>query len=124
MDIKYFEMEEIFNKIKEIIAYIQNSNFSYRFNNLYLSNGEQISYNIQNECIPHLLGIQTNYLQSLGLFGTKNSFEMLKRLVEDGYRIQQLHVKGIIDYDKLFSKHLKEKVDIFLNNIKINLQEV
>lgn len=115
------ELEDLFTDIQNIINYVEQHEIYNRFNVLFLSNGERIRYNVTKECIPHLLGIQVSYLQTLSLTSSKNSFEMLKRLVENPLDIYNKKNNGIINFNKLFSKYTREKVAAFGDNIKIDI---
>lgn len=118
------QLEDLFYDIKEIINYIEKSKLKNRRFKLHLSNGEHLNYSIPNESIPHLLGIDTSYLDSLKLFNEHNSFELLKHLSDNAYRIYELQNKNIIDSNKLFSPFILEKVNNFRENIIIKAEDV
>lgn len=118
------ELETLFCSIKDIVDYIEHVRYENRRYKLYLSNGEYLNFSIPNSAIPHLLGIDTTYLSSTNIFKTTSSFELLKELIENPYRIDKLEKDGIIKYDKLFSPFIVNKVNAFMENIKINIQDV
>lgn len=123
MKLNLSQLEEMFQEIKEIINFIELSQYENRRNRIYLSNGDRINFSLPNESIAHLLGINTNYLISTGIFDSTNSFTLLKMLCENAYKINNLSNKNIINQDCLFSTFIQEKIAIFKENIKINTEE-
>jgi len=117
------ELESLFEEIQNIIDYIEGTKQSDRRNTLYLANGESITYGVPNNSIAHLLGIKTEYLQSTGLFKSKDSFGILKEMCENPYRIHQQKMGGHLTYDSFISRYVKDKIKWFKENIKINLYE-
>ena len=73
------------------------------------NNNSNINYSIPNESIAHLLGINTNYLISTSRFNATNSFDLLKEMCENPFRINQLYNEGIIKYEYLFLWSTKKK---------------
>lgn len=124
MKIKYGELEDLFFNIKDIITFIEGTKYETRRFKLHLSNGDHLNFFIPNEAVAHLLGINTMYLQSTRLFNSTNSFELLKELIDNAYRIQDAESRGIINYDRLFSPYIFDKVNHFKENIKIDTTEV
>lgn len=123
MEIKLTELERLFEEIKEIINYIEMSRYKDRVHRIYLSNGDKLNYKVPNESIAHLLGINTTYLYSTGRYKNSNSFDLLKEMSTDFYKIYKMNNEGIISYDNLFSKYIYEKIKSFKENIKINVDE-
>lgn len=117
------ELETLFVEIKEIINFNELSQYQNRRNRIYLSNGDRINYSVPNNTIAHLLGINTNYLMSTGLCSSTNSFDALKEMCENAYRINKAYRDGIINYAQLFSPFLKQKLEGFKENIKLNTEE-
>lgn len=118
------ELEDLFYDIKNILEYFEGTKYQNRRFKLHLSNGEHINFSVTKESVPHLLGINTTYLQATGLFKTTNSYELLKELIDNAYRIDDSEKKGIINYDKLFSKFIVNKIEHFKENIKIDIDNV
>ena len=117
------ELEQLFEEINEIINFIEISQYSNRRHRIFLGNGDKINFSIPNESIAHLLGINTNYLISTGRFNCTNSFELLKEMCENTYRIHNLYIEGNIKYEYLFSPFVLKKIEFFKENIKINIEE-
>ena len=84
------DIENLFENIREIIDFIENSRYKNRRFRLFLGNGDRLNFYVPNESIAHLLGVNTNYLISTGRFNSTNSFELLKELTLNPYRINKL----------------------------------
>ena len=123
MNFKLGELEELFYNIEDIVDYVEKAQIWNNSTKIYLGNNEKINLVIPKDSIPHLLGIDTNYLNSTKIFGCSNSFELLKKLIEDPYRINKLRNEGILNYNSLFSSHILKKIECFKENIKINIYE-
>ena len=112
MELELCDLEKMFDDIKEIINYIEFSEYKNRRYRLFLGNGDRLNLQIPNESIAHLLGINTTYLISTGRFNSKNSFEALKEMCENPFRIDDMHMRKQIDYSKLFSQYVQAKVNV------------
>ena len=77
------ELETLFEKIKDIIGYVESARLKDRRMNLFLGNGDKILFSIPNNSVAHLLGIDTNYLISTGLYNNQNSFLPLKKFISN-----------------------------------------
>lgn len=123
MDFKLFELEQLFGDIKDILDYIDNSKFDSRWFTLYLANGEIINYKLFKDHIPHLLGIDITALISTGFYKQQSSYEVLKELIDNPYRLHKLCSEGRIKYDNIFSPFIFEKIKVFNSNISPNIYE-
>lgn len=123
MNYNLSELESLFEEIREIINFIELSQYQNRRNRIYLSNGDRLNFSVPNNTIAHLLGINTNYLMSTGMCSSTNSFDILKEICENAYRINKAHRDGILSYEQLFSPYLKQKLEGFKENIKLNTEE-
>ena len=124
MKINLGDLERLFEEIQEIINFIELSQYQNRRYRLYTaSTNNNINYSVPNDTIAHLLGIDTNYLMSTGIFKSTYSFDLLKEMCENAYRINKLYNEGIINYDQLFSPFIYNKIEGFRENIKMNANE-
>lgn len=117
------EIERLFEKIRDIIDYVEKANLKSRVSCLYLANDEVIKLQVPDSTIAHLLGININYLKSTRLFKSYNSFELLKEIANDPYKIYTQSINGYINQELLFSTHINKKVDSFKENIKLKVDE-
>ena len=86
-------MELIANNVE---TYNRNSRYKDKFS-LTFANGDNIKIYVPNSSVPHLLGINTNYLMSSGLYREKSSYELLNKMCEDRYRLYRYINDNIID---------------------------
>lgn len=117
------ELENLFKKISNILTYFEKTHYKDKEFKIYLSNGDFINMRVPLNTLPHLLGIDTNYLISTGIFKKGSSFEIAKELCENAYRINKGVQEGILSYDRMFSSFIFSKLERFTDNIKINTYE-
>lgn len=110
-------MELIANNVE---TYNRNSRYKDKFS-LTFANGDNIKIYVPNSSVPHLLGVNTNYLMSSGLYRKKSSYELLNKMCEDRYRLYRYINDNIIDEKQLFSEHIEKKNSAFVQNLKINI---
>lgn len=110
-------MELIANNVE---TYNRSSRYKDKFS-LTFANGDNIKIYVPNSSVPHLLGINTNYLMSSGLYREKSSYELLNKMCEDRYRLYRYINDNIIDEKQLFSEHIEKKNSAFVQNLKINI---
>ena len=131
MELRLSELETLFEKIKNILSKFEKNydeyyedksvpNYKYK---LFLTNGDKINLSIPASSVPHLLGIDTNYLSSLEIFKSTNSFEIAKEMCENAYKINKLVNEGKLKYDNFLSQFVQEKVNGILPNIYFNINE-
>ena len=117
------ELETLFERISNIINYIESISLDNNETKLILANGDGINVKIPKNKVAHLLGINTSYLSGLGIFKSESSWSLLKELVSNPYRINKLRSERLISYSELFSDYIEDKVNIFADNMRINLNE-
>lgn len=121
MEFNLSQLEGMFYDIQAIIGYFEQSEYDSRRNTIFLSSGEKLNYSVPKNRIAHLLGINTDYLRSTGIFREDNAYDLLKELSNNAYKIHQLSRNGVISYSNLFSPYIKNKLEAFIENIKINI---
>ena len=137
-----YEFSEICEKIENIIYNFFDKNvdpynfsrnedeekwvdLSKRKQTIYLSNSDVISYNISRNNLAHLLGINTEYLISKGIYDKNlTSFDILERIVRNSSTLYAKHEQGIIDLRKVISPYIKEKIVAFETNSFINFNHI
>ena len=123
MELNYDELQNLLEKIKDIIKFVDAYNVQRKANKLFLANGDVIDYKFQKNCLAHLVGVNIDYLISTGLFNSKTSYDMLNEICENGYRLNSYTKRGILNYDCIFSKHIMEKLEKLIQNIKISIHD-
>lgn len=134
--ISQIKLSELSEKIKEIInTYFEDEDVFYSFSEteykrirldkrktmLFLSNGDIINYTVNKKNLAHLLGVNTDYLLSTGLYSESNSYDLLKKFVCNIGNIYKLHKDGVIDLNKIISPYIEEKINSFTTNAFINI---
>ena len=87
---------------------------------VFLSNGERIKIKIPKSSIPHLLGINTEYLKNTGLYRNMNSYEVMLNFIKSSNEALKKHESGIINLDNILSPYINEKIDALIENLNIN----
>lgn len=116
--------EEIVSKIQELVNWYEEKKCKSKKMRLFLTNEESFMYSVPEDKIAHLLGVNINYIQSLGIYKNTSSYGLLKEFLKDSYRINDRIRKDIIKLDNIFSKHINKKINGFKRNISINLNEI
>lgn len=115
------ELESRLSQISDKIDYYDYERVYLRKYILMLANGDKLKINFPQSSVAHMLGVNTNYLSSTGLFDSKNSYELLKEMCDNEYRIYNSIKNGIISENQLFSQHIDKKISSFVANLKINI---
>lgn len=136
MSYNKYELSEIFDKIDKLLQRYFDKENEYNFDEkdeeerrndlskksylMFLSNGERIKIKIPKSSIPHLLGINTEYLKSTGLYKGMNSYEIMLDFIKNSNEAFQKHESGIINLDKILSPYINKKLDSLTENLNIN----
>lgn len=106
------EFDQLIEKVKKCIEWYGKRNFEDKVYNLVLDNGEKLKIVFTCGSIAHLLGIDTEFLKTTGLFRGKSN-EILEQVCNDSYRLYNLVKGGHIVYDNFISDFANEKVNSF-----------
>lgn len=136
MSYNKYELSEIFDKIDKLLQRYFDKENEYNFDEkdeeerrndlskksylMFLSNGERIKIKIPKSSIPHLLGINTEYLKSTGLYKGMNSYEIMLDFIKNSNEAFQKQESGIINLDKILSPYINKKLDSLIENLNIN----
>ena len=136
MSYNKYELSEIFDKIDKLLQRYFDKENEYNFDEkdeeerrndlskksylMFLSNGERIKIKIPKSSILHLLGINTEYLKSTGLYKGMNSYEIMLDFIKNSNEAFQKHESGIINLDKILSPYINKKLDSLIENLNIN----
>lgn len=126
MNLTYSELEELVQKIGFILNKFEGNKeknqSEYRYK-LFLANGEAINFSVPTNTLAHILGVKTEYLIAAGIYNNKSSIEVLKSFCKDYYSIYTKVQNKVLSWDKIFSKHVKEKINNALSNLFISEYE-
>lgn len=114
------EYDELIEKTNTCLEWYKKKNFEDKVYNLMLDNGEKLKIVFNFGCVPHLLGIDTEYLKTTGLFKGK-SYKILEQVCNDSYRLYNMVRGGHLTYDNFISDFAYDKVNSFENICGIDL---
>ncbi len=104
---------------------------TYKKNNLHirnfcikLSNGHEIYFNLHKSTIAHLLGIDVDYLYSLGKFKQDKAYDLLEYIIYNPDSLLEMSKKGLLNFGLLFSDNVFEKNMIFDKLFTLDLNNV
>jgi len=117
------EFDELIEKISKCLEYFERNKFNDKVYNLLLDNGERLKIVFDNNNLAHLLGIDTEYLKTTGLFKGK-SYEILKQICNDSYRLYTMIKEGHIVFENFISDFAWKKVESFEKICGINLNDM
>ena len=117
-------LEEIVEKIKKIVEWYESQKFKNKKFKFYLTNEDSFMYSLPEDKIAHLLGVNINNIQTLGIYRNTSSYGLLKEFIENFYRISEGVKNDTIKLDYIFSKHVNKKINSFKRNINMNLNDI
>lgn len=117
------QYDELITKINENINWYERKNFDDKVYNLTLDNGEKLKIIFSHNTIAHLLGIDTEYLKTTGQF-PKDSYDILKMVCNDSYRLYNMVGQGHLTYDSFISDYTDEKLEGFQNICGVDLDNI
>ena len=133
--LSYLKFSEYCEQIKEILKanfryeekkyYQEESDNEYKKRDLselpsklFLSNGDCLPIRIPKSSVPHLLGIDTEYLINNGFVKATNAYDALIEIIEYPDRLKNKHID---DYSKVASPYIENKLRAFVDNILMDV---
>lgn len=117
------DFDKLIEKIDDCYAWYNTKQFEDMVYNLKLDNGENLRICFTPYNCAHLLGIDTEYLKSTGLFkGSSN--QILEQICNDSYRLYSLVQQGHLNYDNFISDFAFDKVSSFKRICGIDLYNI
>lgn len=110
------DFDNLVEKIEGCLTWYEKRNFDEKVYKLCLANGDNISIIFPKQTIAHLFGIKTEYLKSTNLFKTKSSYDMLKEICNDPYKVYKLVNNGYLTYNSFISPYADDKTENFISN--------
>jgi len=126
MEFNTAKYNEITEKIEQCVNEYEKMNFDSSRQTLYLANGDIINIKVTKNNIPHLLGVNLDYLAQSNMFKSDaDAYTRLKYFLDNSYRFSRLVIdQKKLDFDLMFSDYIDEKVESFINNIKIRTDDI
>ncbi len=106
---KYYDM---IDKLNNCVDYYENKDFPYTIFYLELANGDQIKIKFDEHNIPHLLGINIDYLRSSGVY-TGKAYDILLDILDNPNKLANKIERGLLNYESIFSDHIEDKIKNF-----------
>lgn len=113
----------LLDRIDDCITIFEQKNMEDVRYKMYLSNGKEIeiSYNIDN--LPHLLGVNTTFLRSTGIYDG-SSYNILVDILNNPNKLFNQIKNGHIKPENVFSDHIEEKLNNFRNICDMNIRKI
>lgn len=116
--------KEEFDKIIEMIKANVNHYETYLTEvhyKLFLANKKVVDIDYLKECIPHLLGIDMDYLRSTNLYREKSAYDLMKNFLNNNYT---LYSRLLDNSGRVFSDYVVTKNESFKDNLKIVVSDI
>lgn len=107
------DFDYLINRIQDLVQKYENNVLHYNQYQIYLANGEKISFEVPPESIAHLLGVRLDYIISTNLFKNTDAYLLLKEFLENSYSVYRNVQEGRMSYSSLFSNYIEQKLDSF-----------
>ncbi len=107
------EYDNLIERIKNLIRRYENNVFHYNNYQVYLTNGDKLSFSFTEKSIPHLLGVRLDYLRATDLFKSQDAYDLLKEFLENSYSVYRRVQEGYMSFRSLFSDHIELKLKSF-----------
>lgn len=111
------DFDNLIERIQDLVQKYENNVLHYNQYQIYLANGEKISFEVSPWSIAHLLGIRLDYIKSSNLFKNTDAYLLLKEFLENSYSVYRHVQEGRLSYSSLFSNFIEQKLDSFEKNI-------
>lgn len=111
--------DETIQKIKSNIKMYESLFYDMRYK-LFLSNGDVLDIEYPESCIPHLLGVNLDYIRMLNIYKAKSSYDLLTEFLDNNY---SAYSKSD-NISSIFSEYVDIKNNDFYNKLRINLSDI
>ena len=117
--------DEIIENIKRCLNFYENVGFVNNKYSLKLASGETLNIKFLMNNIPHLLGVNIDYLKTTTKFKpSNNAYENLKYFIDENYMFYRLMNEGKIKANLMFSKNIEKKLECFIDNIRVRTDDM
>lgn len=107
------DFDNLFDRIKKLVDRYDNNSYHFNQYKIFLANGEKLFFEIAPSSIPHLLGINIDYLRSTNFFKSQNAYDILKEFLENSYSIYTKVKEGHLSLNSIFSDYIDYKLKSF-----------
>lgn len=125
MKIDTSRFEELIEDITKNITLYERIQFYNNHYALFLANGEILNIKFLRNNIPHLLGVNIDYLKLSNKFRPNASYyDNLNYFIENSFNFRKLVNEGSMSYSLMFSSYVDEKNKAFEKNTKIRTDDM
>ena len=117
------EYIEVLNKIADCVDHFINKETEYIRYILHTASGNQYKINYNRGSLPHLLGVNTNYLRSTRLY-EGSSYQILEEVLDNSNFLYQQMKNGHIKKENVFSEHIDTKLSSFEDICSVNIFDI
>ena len=122
---KYFDQGISYGNYGKDFESMETYDLEKRKMTFFLSNGDSFNYSINRNNLAHLLGINTDYLVSCGLFDKSlTSFQILEKIVTNPDSLYKKYEQGVINIKKFVSSYIERKLEAFEKNAFTNFNDI
>ncbi len=107
------DFDNLIDRIQDLVKKYENNVLHCNQYQIYLANGERISFEVSPWSIAHLLGIRLDYIKSTNLFKNTDAYLLLKEFLENSYSVYRYVQEGRLSYSSLFSNFIEQKLTTF-----------
>lgn len=111
---------DILDNIESCLNWYFDNNLQSTRYKLFLSNSERIEIDFGERNLPHLLGVNTDFLRSTGCY-TGNASSILEDILENPNSLLSRINYGYMKQEQVFSKHIDKKLSNFKNACNLNI---
>lgn len=115
-----FEFNDLIYQISDRLNWYERGNGEDIRYRLYMSNGEMINIEFSKQSIPHLLGIDIDYLRGTGLY-KGSAYSILEDIIANPTRLYKQIKNNNINPGHIFSEHIYQKLNNFKTICSINI---
>lgn len=117
------EFDTLLDRIGDCVSFYEYNRLNSCRYKLQLSNGEDIEIDYNLNCLPHLLGVNIEYLRSTGLY-KGNAYDILSEILNNRNFLYGQLKSNNIKKDNIFSKHIDKKLNSFRKICGINIYNI
>lgn len=118
-----YEYNDLLEKIDKCLEWYENREISDIRYKLFLASDKIIQICFPENCIPHLLGINIDYLRSTGHFNG-SPYTILNDILNNPMRLYNLMKSGFLSKEQIFSKHIEKKLSSFKSNCSVSIKNI
>ncbi len=114
---------DILDSIESCLNWYFDNNLSSTRYKLFLSNSERIEIDLGERSLPHLLGVNTDFLRSTGSY-TGNASTILEDILNNPNSLLSRINNGYMNENQIFSRHIEKKLSNFSPSLTLVIKKM